>query len=48
MGEPRTRRDMNMEPKRIKIIPALHGKITNHGQRPWYEEGPPEGAVYVR
>ena len=22
--------------------------ITNHGQRPWYWEGPPEGAVYVR
>jgi hypothetical protein len=23
-------------------------RITNHGQRPWYEEGPPEGADYVR
>jgi hypothetical protein len=23
-------------------------QITNHGQRPWYEEGPPEGAVSVR
>jgi hypothetical protein len=22
--------------------------ITNHGQRPWYEAGPPEGAVNVR
>jgi hypothetical protein len=24
------------------------GGISNHGQRPWYEKGPPEGAVYVR
>ena len=23
-------------------------RIINHGQRPWYWEGPPEGAVYVR
>jgi hypothetical protein len=38
------------------LIPALADSyrvlapttITNHGQRPWYEEGPPEGADYVR
>jgi hypothetical protein len=33
------------EPK-LQIGPR--GSITNHGHRPWYEEGPPEGADYVR
>jgi hypothetical protein len=28
--------------------PVLYYEITNHGQRPWYEAGPPEGAVNVR
>jgi hypothetical protein len=23
-------------------------EITNHGHRPWYEVGPPEGAITVR
>lgn len=26
----------------------LRRSVTNHGHRPWHEEGPPEGAVYVR
>jgi hypothetical protein len=31
--------------ERLQIARRL---ITNHGQRPWYEAGPPEGAVNVR
>jgi hypothetical protein len=33
-----------------ETIPKLTplATITNHGHRPWYEEDPPEGAVYVR
>jgi hypothetical protein len=27
---------------------AFPPQVTNHGHRPWHEEGPPEGAVYVR
>jgi hypothetical protein len=34
--------------KKVNALRASVRRISNHGQRPWYEEGPPEGADYVR